>query len=108
MLDDFQTALPEIIRRLVDASQPRKIILFGSRAKGNVTPDSDIDLLVIEDSILSKHQEIFKLRKALRGILLPFDILVATVEEFETRSTVQSTIFFWAKKEGRILNDANV
>ena len=45
--------LAEIVRRIRSVAKPRKIVLFGSRARGEHRPDSDIDLLVIEDSPLA-------------------------------------------------------
>jgi predicted nucleotidyltransferase len=42
--------MDEIVRRIVSVVQPEKIVLFGSRARGDARPSSDLDLLVIAES----------------------------------------------------------
>lgn len=44
--------LPQVIERLVQALHPQKIILFGSYAYGDPTPDSDVDWLVVMETDL--------------------------------------------------------
>ena len=50
-----EAVLAEVVRRLVEAVDPDKIILFGSRARGDYRPDSDLDLLVIKASEEPQH-----------------------------------------------------
>jgi len=71
------TRLPEITERIVNASQPEKIILFGSHARGDFGPDSDLDLLVVIRGVKHLRAEGTRLRGALRGLLVPVDIVVA-------------------------------
>lgn len=103
---DAEALLSEVVRRIVATAQPRMVILFGSYSRGTQTPDSDIDILIIEESVRSKYVEILRLRRALRGLLAPFDILVASKAEFDVRSKIPGTIHFWARTEGRVLHDA--
>jgi len=106
MLHQPQQAIQEITRRLIEASHPKKIILFGSFARGDFNENSDIDILVIEETVASKHTEMVRLRKVLRGILIPIDVLVISENEFSERSTTPSNIYYWAKKEGKTLYEA--
>ena len=75
--------LDEIVRRIVTCASPEKIILFGSGATGEMRSDSDIDLLVIKESIVSHMKESIEARKLLRGLGRAFDLIVSTPEEFE-------------------------
>ena len=70
--------LPEITQRILAVSDPEKIILFGSYARGDYGPDSDLDLMVVMQNIQSSREESTRLRRALRELLAPIDILVAT------------------------------
>lgn len=72
----------EIVTRLQQA-QPDKIYLFGSYATGTANRDSDIDLLLLKESISSRSKEMVAARKLLGGLNQAFDVLVATPEEFE-------------------------
>lgn len=56
--------------------RPEKVILFGSRARGNMTADSDLDLLVVMDFQGSKLDKMVKVREVLNGINVPADILI--------------------------------
>ena len=72
----------EIVTRLQQA-QPDKIYLFGSYASGTANKESDIDLLLLKESISSRSKEMVAARKLLGGLNQAFDVLVATPEEFE-------------------------
>jgi predicted nucleotidyltransferase len=95
--------LPEITSRIVRTSNPEKIILFGSYAKGNYRPDSDLDLLVIVDGITSSRQESNRIRRSLRGLLVPVDILVATPEQIERHRRTIGYIYRPAMDEGKVI-----
>ncbi|MEI7990062.1 MAG: nucleotidyltransferase domain-containing protein [Chloroflexota bacterium] len=95
--------LPEITRRILSVCQPQKIILFGSYARGDYGPDSDLDLLVIMDGIESNRAESNRLRRALRGLLTPIDILVATTEQIERHRQTIGLIYRPALEEGKVI-----
>jgi predicted nucleotidyltransferase len=66
-----ESLLQKIVRRMLEVSQADRIILFGSAARGQMTADSDIDLLVLESSPDEPRQESVRLRNALRGLGCP-------------------------------------
>ena len=45
-----QAVLDEIARRIVEVAQPERVILFGSAARGEMRPNSDVDLLVVKEN----------------------------------------------------------
>ena len=104
------TVTPEKIRaaveRLVTAAQPRKIILFGSRARDDARMDSDLDLLVIEAQVRDRVAEMVRLYRALRGLLLPVELLVIGEAEFATWSHTPGNVYYEALREGRILYES--
>jgi predicted nucleotidyltransferase len=61
----------------------RKIVLFGSRAQGGGRPDSDLDLLIVEESGLPRYRRSVRYRRALCGLFLAKDIVVWTLREIE-------------------------
>lgn len=75
--------LPEVVRRIVEALNPEKIILFGSYAHGNPTPDSDVDLLVIMETDLPVTERYLRVSNLLYPRPFPVDILVKTPQEVE-------------------------
>jgi predicted nucleotidyltransferase len=99
----YLDVLPEITRRILAASNPEKIVLFGSYARGDFGPDSDLDLLVILDGVDSPRAESVRLRRSLRGLLVPVDILVATPEQVERHRNTIGLIYCSALAEGEII-----
>jgi predicted nucleotidyltransferase len=74
--------LPKAVRRLVAKLKPDKIILFGSYAYGNPTPDSDVDLLVVMKTNIKRQVDRYVLVSGLLNPLqFPVDILVHTPAE---------------------------
>ncbi|MFP5041151.1 nucleotidyltransferase domain-containing protein [Parasediminibacterium sp. JCM 36343] len=73
----------EIAEIIIKASDPDKLILFGSYANGNPTVDSDLDFLVIKESTLPRMQRSYETRMALIGSQVPLDILFYTPSEFD-------------------------
>ncbi|MEW6287089.1 MAG: nucleotidyltransferase domain-containing protein [Chloroflexota bacterium] len=95
--------LPEITRRIVRTSNPDKIILFGSYAHGNFSADSDLDLLVIVPNVKHRRRESIRVRRALRGLLVPVDIVIATPEQIKRLGNVAGLVYQSALKEGKVI-----
>jgi predicted nucleotidyltransferase len=100
---DIEAYLKEAVRRIIDNFNPEKIILFGSYAYGQPTADSDLDLMVIMNTDEKPHKRAVPLRKALKGIGIPKDIIVKTPEEFESFKDIVGTIIYPAAHRGRLL-----
>ncbi len=107
MMQLANTLLQKIVGRLLEVGQPDRIILFGSAARGQMTPDSDIDLLVLEASPKQPRQESVLLRNALRGLGYPFDVMVMATERFEETKEIIGGLAYPAHKYGRVIYDAH-
>jgi predicted nucleotidyltransferase len=96
----------EIVRRITGVAQPARIILFGSAAAGETNDDSDIDLLVLENGAFDPRGETVRILNALRGMGVPFDVIVMTAERFEETKDVIGGIAFPANKKGVVIYEA--
>jgi len=96
----------EMARRIKTLFHPERIILFGSHARGDAGPDSDVDLLVVMGADGSKRRQAFQIDLALKGILLPADIIVVTPEEIEKHRDCVGTVIWEALREGKVLYEA--
>ncbi|MBI4963441.1 MAG: nucleotidyltransferase domain-containing protein [Desulfomonile tiedjei] len=101
-----QSTIEEAVRRLVQTAEPILIILFGSHATGQATEESDIDLLVVEDEVNNKIQEMVRLRGVLRGLNISVDLLVVSKQEVEDWGHLPGSVLYWALKEGTVLHEA--
>ncbi len=95
--------IQQMIRRIVSRFRPERIILFGSHARGDAGPDSDVDLLVVMPVEGSRREKAVEIGVALQDIRLPKDIIVTTPEAFEARSEIPGTIERLSAREGRVL-----
>ncbi len=93
----------DIVLRIVNVIHPDKIVLFGSQARGEARPESDIDLLVIARSTEPRHRRSAPLYGALSDILAPMDILVYSPEEVDEWSQVRQAFVTTALREGKVL-----
>jgi uncharacterized protein len=99
----IEAAIAEMVRRTVARFHPEMIILFGSHARGEGGPNSDVDLLVVMNVHGSKREMAVQIGLALHDIPLAKDVVVTTPEEFEWRKEVVGTIERPAAREGRVL-----
>jgi uncharacterized protein len=91
-------------RRLESAAPGAEVILFGSRARGDESPDSDLDLLVIEpDEVIDREAETARLRRELRGYEVSLDVIVIDARQAEEWKDVKGTVLYDALHEGRVL-----
>lgn len=100
---DIEVYLKEAVRRIIEKFNPEKIILFGSYAYGQPTADSDMDLMVIMNTEEKPNKRAVPLRKALKGIGIPKDIIVKTPEEFDRFKNIVGTVIYPAAHKGKVL-----
>ena len=93
----------EIVRRIVAIGAPLRIVLFGSRARGDNHPDSDLDLLVIEDSKLPRFKRSVPYYEALAGLFPSKDVVVWTPDEITEWSATPNHFITTAMREGQVL-----
>jgi predicted nucleotidyltransferase len=100
---NISKAIRRMVELIVKRFHPEKVILFGSHARGEAGPDSDVDLLVVMPVSGSKREKAIEIAVALHGIRVPKDIIVTTPEEFEWRKDIPGTIERPAVLEGKVL-----
>lgn len=100
-----ESAIQEATRRLVDQFHPARIILFGSQARGAAREDSDIDLIVLCDTIANRNALEARMLVAMRGISVSIDILAYTPGEFEQESKSVGSVLHPAAREGKVVYD---
>jgi predicted nucleotidyltransferase len=111
MNDAVKQQVDEIIKRIVEAAKPEKVILFGSYARGEAGPASDLDLLVVESEPFGKARsrvaEIGKLERAIGAIPISTDILVYSRDELERFRHAANHVIFRALREGEVVYDGS-
>jgi predicted nucleotidyltransferase len=103
MRTSVRKQIQSMVRRIVSQFDPEQIILFGSLARGQAGPDSDVDLLVVMPVEGSKRAKQLEIRAAVHDVHLPKDIIVSRSEEFQWRKDTVGTIEHPAVREGRVL-----
>lgn len=98
-----QEQIDEIKRRIVENITPEKIILFGSYVDGNPTEDSDLDLLIVKDSHIPRYKRGREIRKYLRGLKIPVDLVVYTKDEIQKWSNVKTAFITTVMEKGKVL-----
>jgi predicted nucleotidyltransferase len=101
-----ENVIEEIVRRILAVSRPDKILLFGSAVTGKMTPDSDIDLLVVEADPGDRRRESVRFRQTLGALGYPVDVIVISTEWFEESKDVIGGIAYPANKYGRVIYEA--
>ena len=95
--------LDEIVQKILVVTEPEKIILFGSYARGDATEESDLDLLIIQESNLPRHKRNTPIRLALMDIFMSKDIVVYTPEEVDEWKSASMSFIATVLREGKIL-----
>ena len=111
MLQLTDELLKEMTDVIVREIKPRQIILFGSHARGDARPDSDLDFLVVEDGPFdaghSRRAAMTRLSEILFDYFIPMDFLVFTPEEIEKWKGAKNHVIAHALKEGRMLYECH-
>ncbi len=103
VLDLQPDVVNEVLKRILSVVQPRRVVLFGSAARGQMTPDSDLDLLVIVPGPAHRRTIAQDIYRNLRGVLMPVDIVVATEQDVELHGQAIGSILRPALREGKVI-----
>jgi len=94
--------LDKIVRRIVKVAAPEKIIMFGSAARGEMGPDSDVDLLIIKSGV-HRRKLAMKIYRNLGAVGCPVDVVVVTPEDIKRYGNCPALIIEPALREGKLL-----
>lgn len=92
-----------VVDRIVSGFAPDKIILFGSRARGDFNDDSDYDLLVLKKNVKHRRKAWGKIVKSLRGTCFPADIIVQTPNRYDELKKNWSLVYSDIDEQGKVL-----
>jgi predicted nucleotidyltransferase len=98
-----QEKINEVIDRIVKNINPEKIILFGSCASGNPGEDSDLDILVIKEMKMPRYKRSREVKKHLRGMKIPIDVIVYTKKEVKEWKDTKTAFISQVIKQGKVL-----
>ena len=98
------TQIATAVDQIAQAVQPERIVLFGSRARGDARPDSDLDLLVVSRDPFTPHHrrqdELRRIRQALRSCRLPVDVLLYSRDEIDAWRQSPNHVIAQSLREG--------
>lgn len=97
-----ENTLKEIIRRIVEVARPEKIILFGSAARGEMGPNSDVDLLVVKSGA-HRRKLAGDIYMRLIGVGQAVDVVVITPEDIERYRSSPALVIEPALREGKVV-----
>ena len=100
-----QEAIDEVVRQIVEKFKPQKIILFGSYARGDSRPESDVDMLIVLDTLLKETKQSLEIRRYL-GVMFGLDLVVYTPQHLKDRVEMGDWFLRDVLKEGKVLYEA--
>ena len=107
MIPVTDALLDEMVRAIVDEVDPEQVILFGSRARGEASESSDIDLIVVEAEPFgparSRHRELVRLYHAIAAYPVAADVLVYSHEDVDYWRDSLNHVLARALREGKVL-----
>jgi uncharacterized protein len=102
-----QKAIDQVVKQIVEKFQPQKIILFGSYARGNPRPESDVDLLVVMDTPLKESKISLEIHRHL-NVMFGLDLVVYTPKRLKERADRGNWFVRDILKEGKIMYEADL
>jgi len=102
MIDEATIAKAADLLR--NAAPRARVILFGSHARGQAGPDSDLDFLVVEPTLKARRDEMVRLRDVLRPLQVSADVLVTSEHTFQKWADTPGTVFYEASRQGRVFD----
>jgi predicted nucleotidyltransferase len=92
-----------MVQRIVERFRPVRVILFGSRARGEAGPWSDVDLLVVLEEVANKRQAMVEILRVLKDLPVCKDVVVTTPDEISRRGHVVGDVLRSALREGKVV-----
>jgi len=92
----------DAVNRVLRAAPGSRVIVFGSWARGDASPDSDLDILVVEPEVKNRYDEMVRLARLLGEHLVPADVIVISQSSFERWRDVPNSLAWRAVREGRL------
>lgn len=80
--------------------------LFGSYVTGKMNANSDLDVLVVESEVENPRKESVRIRRALKGVLMPMDILVVQENELEEMADTPGLVYREALRNGKVVYES--
>ncbi len=98
--------VPDVVADLLGECDPLQVILFGSVARGDDGPDSDLDLLVVLPKVEQSepHELMGRLRRVIKAVI-PIDVIVTDSAEIERRRDVIWSTLYWPMRAGRLMHE---
>jgi predicted nucleotidyltransferase len=100
--------LQEAVGRIVRAAGPERIIVFGSAARGELTPDSDVDFLVVKRGDYDSRRAAARIYRALADLERDTDAIVVTPEQLERYKDCLYLALYSATREGKVVYDRSL
>ena len=101
VIDD--EVVTDVVRRVVDTFHPKRVVVFGSVARGETGPDSDMDLFVEMESDLRYIDRCVAVRTALHDVQIPLDVFVYTPAEVVAHRGRVGNLLSYVESEGKVL-----
>jgi len=96
-----------VIQRIIEISHPKKLILFGSYIRGEMHQNSDLDILVVTcDDIENTRREGIRIRRCLKGMLIPMDIIVVRESLLEELKDAPGLIYREIIRNGEVVYES--
>ena len=99
-----QETLDDIIRRIVEVAQPERIVLFGSAARGGMTRNSDVDLLIIKEGGDADLRA--RIYKKMYGVRVAVDAILVSPTDVERYKHSHALVIKSALQEGRVVYES--
>ena len=98
--------IDQVVQQIVEKFKPQKIILFGSYARGNPRPESDVDLLVVMETLLKESKISLEIHRHL-NVMFGLDLVVYTPKRLKERFDTGDWFVRDILKEGKVLYEAD-